>query len=76
MLWETISVVRDFPRLHEISSVLIRHGLGDLVRRMGLVTALERAGRMLHWKEESEITRLEPPQRFRRMLEEYERVLR
>lgn len=70
MLWETISVVRDFPRLHEISSVLIRHGLGDLVRRMGLVTALERAGRMLHWKEESEITRLEPPQRFRRMLEE------
>ncbi len=70
MLWETISVVRDFPRLHEISSVLIRHGMGDLVRRLGLVTALERAGRILHWKEESEITRLEPPQRFRRMLEE------
>ena len=70
MLWETISVVRDFPRLHEISSVLIRHGLGDLVRRLGLVGVLERAGRVLHWKEESEVMRLAPPQRFRRMLEE------
>lgn len=70
MLWETISVVRDFPRLHEISSILIRHGMGDTVRRLGLVTALERAGRILHWKEESDIMRLEPAQRFRRMLEE------
>lgn len=70
MLWETISVVRDFPRLHEISSILIRHGMGDTVRRLGLVTVLERAGRILHWKEESDIMRLEPAQRFRRMLEE------
>lgn len=70
MIWETISVVRDFPRLHEISSTLIRHGMGDMVRRLGLVSALERAGRILHWKEESDIMRLEPAQRFRRMLEE------
>jgi ubiquinone biosynthesis protein len=70
MLWETISVVRDFPRLHEISSVLIRHGMGDTVRRLGLVSLLERAGRILHWKEESNIMRLEPAERFRRMLEE------
>jgi ubiquinone biosynthesis protein len=70
MLWETISVVRDFPRLHEISSILIRHGMGDTVRRLGLVSVLERAGRILHWKEESDIMRLEPAQRFRRMLEE------
>ena len=70
MLWETISVVRDFPRLHEISAILIRHGMGDTVRRLGLVTVLERAGRILHWKEESDLMRLEPAQRFRRMLEE------
>lgn len=70
MLWETISVVRDLPRLHEISSVLIRHGMGDTVRRMGLAHALERAGRVLHWKEEFELARLEPPQRLRRILEE------
>ncbi len=70
MIWETISVVRDFPRLHEITSTLIRHGMGDMVRRLGLVGALERAGRILHWKEESDIMRLEPAQRFRRMLEE------
>ena len=68
MLWETISVVRDFGRLHEITSIFIRHGMGDTVRRLGLVTALERAGRILHWKEESDIMRLEPAQRFRRML--------
>ena len=70
MLWETISVMRDLPRVHEISSILIRHGMGDTVRRLGLVTMLERAGRILHWKEESDIMRLEPAQRFRRMLEE------
>ena len=33
MAWEALSVVRDLGRLHEISSVFIRHGLGDLVRR-------------------------------------------
>jgi ubiquinone biosynthesis protein len=70
MLWETISVMRDLPRLHEISSVLIRYGMGDVVRRLGLVTVLERAGRILHWKESSDIMHLEPAQRVRRALEE------
>ena len=45
------TAVRDLPRLREISSVLIRHGLGDLVRRTGTATLLERAGQILQWRE-------------------------
>ncbi len=70
MLWETISVVRDLPRLHEIASVMIRYGWGDLVRLLGISGALERAGRVLHWHSTSEISQLDAPVRIRRALEE------
>src|SRR3569623_870560 len=70
MLWETISVVRDLPRLHEIASVMIRYGWGDLVRVLGISGALERAGRVLHWHSTSEISQLDAPVRVRRALEE------
>ncbi|KVW94353.1 ABC1 kinase family protein [Thiobacillus denitrificans] len=70
MLWETISVVRDLPRLHEIASVMIRYGWGDLVRVLGISGALERAGRVLHWHSTSEISQLDAPVRIRRALEE------
>ena len=49
MLRETVSVMRDLPRLHEITSVFIRHGLGDIVRRIGVASVLERAGQILNW---------------------------
>ncbi|GIX27233.1 ABC1 kinase family protein [Pelomicrobium sp. G1] len=70
MFRETLSFMRDLPRLHEISSVLIRHGLGDLVRRLGIGTLLERAGQILQWGEAGTGTGLEPPQRIRLALEE------
>jgi ubiquinone biosynthesis protein len=70
MLWETISVVRDLPRLHEIASVMIRYGWGDLVRALGISGVLERAGRVLHWHSTSEISQLDAPVRIRRALEE------
>lgn len=70
MLWETISVVRDLGRLHEIASIMIRYGWGDMVRLLGMANALERAGRLLHWKSSSEITQLPAPVRIRRALEE------
>ena len=71
MLRETLSAMRDLPRLHEISSVLIRHGLGDTVRRLGIASVLERAGQVLHFKEAAaEAVRLEPAQRVRIALEE------
>ncbi|MFZ3174927.1 MAG: AarF/UbiB family protein [Thiobacillus sp.] len=70
MLWETISVVRDLPRLHEIASVMIRYGWGDLVRVLGISGVLERAGRVLHWHSTSEISQIDAPVRIRRALEE------
>src|SRR5262245_41293865 len=70
MLRETIGVMRDLPRLHQITSILIRHGLGDLVRRIGVANVLERAGQMLHWGATAESAPLQPPQRVRRALEE------
>lgn len=70
MFRETLNFMRDLPRLHEISSVLIRHGLGDLVRRLGIGTLLERAGQILHWGEAGIGAELEPPQRIRLALEE------
>ncbi|MHB1085841.1 MAG: ABC1 kinase family protein [Thiobacillus sp.] len=70
MLWETISVVRDLPRLHVIASVMIRYGWGDLVRLLGISGVLERAGRVLRWHSTSEISQLEAPVRIRRALEE------
>lgn len=70
MLRETIGVMRDLPRLHAISSVLIRHGLGDIVRRIGIVNVLEQAGQILNFRAASESVRLEPAQRMRLALEE------
>lgn len=70
MLLETISIVRDLPRLHEIASIMIRYGWGDLVRALGISGVLERAGRILHWHSTSEIAQLEAPVRIRRALEE------
>jgi hypothetical protein len=51
------STARELPRLREISSVFVRHGLGDLVRRTGIATLLEQAGQVLQWGEASEIAR-------------------
>jgi ubiquinone biosynthesis protein len=70
MLWEALSAVRDIGRLHDLASVLIRYGFGDIVRRAGLGYVLERTGKALHWKYVEDLTFLEPPQRVRRALEE------
>src|SRR5690242_7649108 len=71
MLRETVGVVmRDLPRLQEISGVLIRHGLGDLVRRFGIGTILEQAGQILNFRAAAESTRLTPAERMRLALEE------
>ena len=70
MLWEALSAARDLGRLHDISSILIRYGFGDMVRRLGMAGALEHAGKVLHWKQATELAQLEPPARVRRALEE------
>lgn len=70
MLRETLSMVRDLPRLHDITAVMIRYGWGDFVRLLGIANLLERAGRLLHWKTSNEITQLDLPVRIRLALTE------
>jgi len=70
MLWEGLSAARDLGRLHDIASILIRYGFGDVVRRLGLSTALEKAGNALHWKDAEQYARMEPPQRVCKALED------
>jgi len=70
MLLETLQAMRDLPRLHEITVVLIRHGFGDLVRRAGVAGVLERAGQVLHWGARGTTEQLTPPQRARLALSE------
>jgi len=70
MIQNTLLAARDLGRLHEIASILIRFGFGDMVRRLGMGVVLEKAGKVLHWQEAKELAQLEPPARIRRAIEE------
>jgi len=70
MVLGLFSTARELPRLREISMVLVRHGLGDLVRRAGVATVLEHAGQVLHWGESTDISHLEPQRRARLAFEQ------
>ena len=70
MLEAAFSTMRDLPRLHEITTVLIRHGLGDIVLRLGVSGILERAGQMLQWGASIESAQREPAERLRLAFEE------
>jgi len=70
MLWQALSAARDLGRVQDIAVVLIRYGFGDLVQRIGMAGALEKAGKVLHWQRAEEMARLQPPERLRRVLEE------
>ena len=70
MLWQAVTAARDLGRLQHIAAILIRYGFGDMVRRLGLANALEKAGRVLRWNEAQDLTQLETPARVRRALEE------
>ena len=62
--------LQDFGRMQEIAGVLMRHGLGEAVRRLGMADALERAGHALHRDNAAELARLSPPEQVRRAFEE------
>lgn len=70
MLWETLSAARDLGRLHTVAVVLVRYGFGDVVQRVGIAGALERAGKLLHWQGLQSSLQLSPPERARQALEE------
>src|SRR3989344_2782589 len=44
MLIETLDTARDLGRLKEILGVMVRHGFGDTVRRLGLADRTGAAG--------------------------------
>ena len=70
MLQAAFGTIRDLQRLHEITSVLIRHGLGDIVQRLGVSGVLERAGQMLQWGASADSATREPAERLRLAFEE------
>ena len=70
MLWEALAAARDLGRLRDIAGILIRHGFGEVVCRIGLADALQRAGQALHWGAAAEFASLEPHVRVRQALEE------
>jgi ubiquinone biosynthesis protein len=70
MLWEALAAARDLGRLRDIAGILIRHGFGEVVCRIGLADALQRAGQALHWGAAAEFASPEPPVRVRQALEE------
>jgi len=61
---------RDLGRLQHIAAVLVRHGLGDAVRRLGWADALDRAGQAVNVPHAADLARLQPPEQLRRALEE------
>ena len=69
-MWETLGTVRDLGRLQEIAGVLIRYGFGDVVRRTGLASVLERAGRLVRWNDSQQMLRMTAPVRVRSAMQE------
>ena len=70
MLWKGLTAARDLGRLHDIASILIRYGFGDMVRRVGLGSALEQAGKVLLWTDAEQFARMEPPERVCKALQD------
>ena len=70
MLQLALGTMRDLPRLQQITAVLIRHGLGDIVRRIGVSSALKGAGELLQLGASAEMMQLDPPVRVRMALQE------
>jgi len=70
MLTETLGSMRDIGRLAEIAGILVRHGFGDTVRRLGLTDMLARAGHVLNKEHAADLARLAPPVQVRMAMEE------
>jgi ubiquinone biosynthesis protein len=70
MLLEMLGTARDLGRLNEVASVLVRHGLGDLVQRWGIAGILQRAGRAIHLQAAERLEPRTTAQRMRLALED------
>jgi ubiquinone biosynthesis protein len=67
---QTLLNTRDFGRLQQIASVFVRHGLGDMVHRLGWADALAKAGHVLHIDHADDLARLSSAEQLRRAFEE------
>ena len=61
---------KDLRRLNEIVNILITHGFGDLISRIGLAESLRKAGNLIRYKASSEFVTMPLPVRTRKALEE------
>lgn len=75
MLINTVFAARDLAWLKEIASVLVRHGFGELVRRLGLADRIDRAGHALRWDHAADLARLRAPVQVRLALQELGSIL-
>ena len=66
---ESLHAFQDLPRLRELVTILIRHGFGEVIRRAGVGTVLERAGELLSAGQDDSLRHLELPVRVRMALE-------
>ena len=66
---EHLHVFQDLPRLRMLAGILIRHGFGDVIRRAGVGTFLERAGELISTARDEHLAVFELPVRIRLALE-------
>lgn len=70
MIRQTISVMRDFKRLREITSILMRYGWGDVAERLGKKSWISRIGSWVAPELSQEILDLPPEVRARLAIQE------
>ncbi len=61
---------KDLRRANTLITILLKYGLADLVRRVGLAPLLEQATRLVRQPTDRSILAMSPPQRLRAALEE------
>ncbi len=70
MLWKLFSSTRDLSRLEEIGRVLLRYGFESLVKKLGLIKIIQRAGRVLNKEDLLKNAELSTPERVCRAFED------
>ncbi|ASK33926.1 ABC1 kinase family protein [Alloalcanivorax mobilis] len=61
---------KDLRRLNQVAGILLKYGFTDVLRRVGLATPVEQAGRLMRHGGESRFLRMGTAERLRHALEE------
>jgi len=61
---------KDLRRANTLVTILLKYGLADIVRRIGLAPLLEHAGRLIRQPVDRDLLTMPPPERLRAALEE------